>query len=175
MVAPIFLSFLKNGNNVKPLPIFVKMVSFDIRFDVFYGVFMKFLIVFACFLIQGCGGKPNAVDPEIAPLYKEFIADAGRYGRFVDTEAGLEVAFVPSMADGHVGLCSIPGGVSLSREFWDKSDYITRKGLVYHELGHCMLMRRHSEDPKSIMQPFVEQWQAALTGHYDYALWELFQ
>lgn len=47
--------------------------------------------------------------------------------------------------------------IKIRHDFWINADPLSRKAVVYHELGHCLLSRSHRDDllsdncPKSLM------------------------
>lgn len=66
--------------------------------------------------------------------------------------------------DGMVGFCQqytqgfqiVKGEVRLDQAFWDTATYETKRLLVYHELGHCVLDLSHTaQDSETIMQPIL--------------------
>jgi hypothetical protein len=70
------------------------------------------------------------------------------------------VESIPSSATA-VGSCNWQTQeIKILKSFWDKSDYYTRKQLIFHELGHCFLDLVHRSEtqngiPLSIMYPSV--------------------
>jgi hypothetical protein len=43
--------------------------------------------------------------------------------------------------------------IVIDQKFWARSDDLSHKTLLYHELSHCMFREEHSEDPKNYMYP----------------------
>ena len=74
--------------------------------------------------------------------------------------------------------------VSIDKEFWETATEASRKDLMDHELGHCILKRGHNENikdeintPESIMFPYHVPdviGQNRYLEMYDYYLTELF-
>ena len=54
--------------------------------------------------------------------------------------------------------------ILINKKLWKNYDLTQKKVLIFHELTHCLLRYRHSENPKSIMNP-------GLKGSYDLT-WE---
>ena len=50
--------------------------------------------------------------------------------------------------------------ILINKKHWDSYDLTQKKVLIFHELTHCLLRYRHSENPKSIMNPRIK-------GSYD--------
>lgn len=80
-----------------------------------------------------------------------------------------------------IGLCEQVGRirtVTIDRSFWKRSGYEDQKGLIFHELGHCILDRDHedgvfttSQRNKSLMSSYTfDNWMS----DEDYYLEELF-
>jgi hypothetical protein len=84
-----------------------------------------------------------------------------------------------------LGYCDNNGPVPvilINRSFWKKSDFSERLALVFHELGHCLLGRRHkdgefslggSNHPASILHSRSKMGLDTME-YYDYYMDELF-
>lgn len=138
-----------------------------------------FVILFA---LVGCGNNTNnppnqAIDPVFMAEYNKFVGDAatqgvtidqGRIDNLVITFATLEQ---PGINGGYViGECtqgsigpnnSLEYQVQIDTAYWYEVDSYTQESLLYHELGHCLLDRKHRLDiqsngePDSIMYPYI--------------------
>ena len=71
--------------------------------------------------------------------------------------------------------------IIIRKSWWQQADHITREILIFHELGHCALDRRHDtetimqdgvEIAKSVMYPYVIS-AAYYSKYRDYYLNEL--
>ncbi|MBD66336.1 MAG: hypothetical protein CME62_14085 [Halobacteriovoraceae bacterium] len=84
--------------------------------------------------------------------YKEFL------GRSLSA-GNIRIEFVPGFEGTKVGECNHGARrIRLDQKFWEGSDEYTRKALIYHEFGHCVLGRGHLETtegdmPLSLMYP----------------------
>ena len=57
------------------------------------------------------------------------------------------------------GVCFMydPGKpILINKKHWKRYDLTQKKVLIFHELVHCLLGYRHSENPKSIMNPRIK-------------------
>lgn len=111
---------------------------------------MKFFGYIMSSFILGCGLTQKSVHREINP-----------YVVLWENEMGVS-ARVTSISFGDVkdaaGVCNyLTRDIVINRDIWNRSGYFSRKNLIYHELGHCVLYKRHNNDrfpdgcPKSIM------------------------
>ncbi len=105
------------------------------------------------------GPSANLIDPVLAPYYESFITAANASGSSIDHNQGLTLVFgklrQPIAKGVIVGLCSgyhhVSANVTIDIEYWMKADRVAKLLLVYHELGHCVLDKYHSDKPMSIM------------------------
>lgn len=125
-----------------------------------YFISASFLILFSCGTQNSISGFESYVN--------EFSQYAKKYNKVIDT-SNLSIEFGETKEEGEdvVGLCytyenSKDKEIVLDKEFWDSTNEIKRKELLFHELGHCILDKRHDKTiinppgrPKSIMYPYV--------------------
>lgn len=77
-----------------------------------------------------------------------------------------------------VGTCDGGYTVRIRTSFWLISSTLTKKALIYHELGHCLLRRGHNDTtytdgcPKSIMNPYLVT-DSCYTSHLNELDYEL--
>lgn len=69
--------------------------------------------------------------------------------------------------------------ILISREYWERSNDMSREMLVFHELGHCILLRDHRDDndgwghPNSLMRwKMFDSW--IYEANREYYIEELF-
>lgn len=131
---------------------------------------VNFLIIFFIFLYTcSCASLFSTrkytyehVDVRAMPYIKSFEREAGFKIPFV------RVAFVSSFGKKHekkktIGLCDkVAQQIYLPGYKWDDMDEYQREELVFHEIGHCVLGKKHdkrkikdSDCPYSIMHPKV--------------------
>lgn len=105
-------------------------------------------------VISGCGRSPGSYSG-FEEYVNSFVAEGRARGVSVDT-FGLDIKFVDSYGDDSspvttIGECNIDTGrITVSKSFWDDSpDY--REELLFHELGHCLLYKKHTSVCPNIM------------------------
>jgi hypothetical protein len=131
-------------------------------------------------LLTACGGEPDCffgakknapkprfpctvaqvggvIDPEVLPIVSSFSADAA--AREIPCLHTPIVGFIekPLPEDRNIlGYCTYTIDVILVREYWNWLTPESRRTLIYHELGHCALLRPHT-DPNAIdiMNPYL--------------------
>jgi len=135
-----------------------------------------YLIAFL--ILSSCGSSVLLIEQE----FQEYIDRFEKYGNIIIVDlnihfGSIEDPFVMGFCKwGHSGTPEIV----ISFYHWD---YITtdleKESLVFHELGHCVLDRRHREDvldnmaPASIMYPFALSHNVYYNNH-QYYIEELF-
>jgi hypothetical protein len=122
------------------------------------------------------------IPSEIRSYVDEFSSDAKDKGIDIDLKNfTLDVSFT-SLPDAE-GRCYFDGNkVQIDSNFWNRSNQIQRRFIVYHELGHCILDRRHDNttlpngECKSLMRGDVYNCSENLVSEkwWDYYLSELF-
>jgi hypothetical protein len=123
-----------------------------------------------------CGGpdKVLAVDPAFEPYLNQFKTQLIRYRAdsiFIDD---LVMGFSYSGITNGIGMCAAGPGVSshptitIDHDYWVSSSELEKTGIVFHELGHCVLFRQHTSDKinvsvvlankeYSLIFPFIEE------------------
>jgi predicted SprT family Zn-dependent metalloprotease len=103
------------------------------------------------FLLFGCTFEPTyRVDSEFEPYVQRFVQEAALRNRTFDVHSsGLIVEF-DDLEEGTAGVCYYlnPIKIKFDREYWEKiGNYRNademRENLVFHELGHGLLNRKH--------------------------------
>ncbi|PHN06108.1 hypothetical protein [Flavilitoribacter nigricans] len=92
---------------------------------------------------------PNA-DEQLWPYFERFEQEAARRGLTVDLKvANIEGLLEEIHEENVLGECSysprFPGRVTIDRSFWERANDRGREFVVFHELGHCELLRGHFE------------------------------
>lgn len=104
------------------------------------------LLVLCAVLLAGCGtqGIPR-VDPEL----QQYVSDFEMLTGVANTS---DVLFVEGLDRDLAGVCTDGETVRISRAVWLRARAeVSKRSIVYHELGHCNLGREHSPDPASYM------------------------
>lgn len=95
--------------------------------------------------------KFSNVDMELRPYFQRFEDEAALRGIAIDlTEAGISGEIERIDEDHIAGLCSYPRNqpneVVIDEAFWVRGSELFREFIVFHELGHCYLIRPHLEE-----------------------------
>lgn len=124
-------------------------------------------------LLSGCA----TVNHDLHSYVENFADEAKARG--VDVSRSVSIQFVDSIqSDGPrteaAAICTT-AGVRVSEKFWEDSFWSedTRRQVVYHELGHCLLGLEHEDrgrnpEAVSIMDPVLVggPWYAAHEAQY---------
>lgn len=120
-------------------------------------------VLFICFI--RCNDKDEyRVDSEFESYVVSFEQDASIRNKILNLKSsGLIVEFA-TLKDNQAGLChyETPIRIEIDKEYWEKlkgkaGEMLMKENLLYHELGHGILNRRHlnttleNGDWKSIM------------------------
>jgi len=90
------------------------------------------------------------VDPELWPYYTAFENEANLRGFDYDLDA-LQISgeIIEIHEDNVAGSCKfgshINNEVTIDLGFWNKSSSVLKEFVIFHELGHCVLLRDHDE------------------------------
>jgi len=125
-------------------------------------IFSAFFIVFLYHFMQSC--EPNIEQQQLPPqvvqyanvderlweYFEEFEAEAEERGLEYNLNNFNLIGSIEDIhEDGVAGTCSYgfrsPRDVTIDLPFWQGSGYFGREMVVFHELGHCILDRDHSE------------------------------
>lgn len=92
---------------------------------------------------------PN-VDPELWKFYQAFELEANKRGFEYDLNALNISGEIKEISENNVaGSCRfgshIDNEVTIDKTFWNSSSEIFREFVIFHELGHCVLLRDHDE------------------------------
>lgn len=90
------------------------------------------------------------VSEDLWPYFERFEAEASARGISVDLRSQKILGEIAAIAgDGVAGTCNYdshhPNQVTIDRQFWNASSLLIREMVVFHELGHCELVRDHRE------------------------------
>ncbi len=106
--------------------------------------------------------------------FEELSSDVGHAVKVDD----LIMHFGPMDKANQRALCRTRGSqtpeVIVDRNGWDQMDEMERESMVLHELGHCILRRKHMDGhlpdgvPTSLMNPYTmdSQTYESHEGHY---------
>ncbi len=92
--------------------------------------------------------RPAVVDQDLQPLYSSFLEEGKKRGHDLSS-MGLNMHFVEALEGKTLAQCSIVLGftpdVIVSRVAWRKASPIEREMIIFHELGHCFLLKGHND------------------------------
>jgi hypothetical protein len=95
--------------------------------------------------------SPIYIDREFREFFNDFKNDAIKYKVPLDFYQ-LTVSFVPVLPDGVAAQCFYrTNTIEVASDIWQVLSTPQKKALLYHELGHCLLLRDHV--PDTIMYP----------------------
>jgi hypothetical protein len=127
------------------------------------------LIVLTILTIMGWSkftNSPIYVDREFRSFFNDFQNDAKRHNTFLHLSQ-LTISFEKTLPQDVAAHCfPKTNTVEVSAEIWQTLSTPQKKSLIYHELGHCVLLRDHVEDgilfsdvavcPVSLMYPTTD-------------------
>lgn len=115
----------------------------------FYNIVI--LLVMGLFLLDFKENLSSGISEELVPFLALWEKDTG-------ITVHLRTIRLGELKEGIAGTCWILNRkIIIDKDVWDRSDFYSRKELLYHELGHCVLLRMHNNStfqngcPKSIM------------------------
>lgn len=126
-------------------------------------------MIAALFVVSRCS-IVQSIDPAIQPIVDEFLIDAQNHGALVDikTISAIEFGSVNNiLMQNVIGVCMpliflgerVNSPLLRSNRVVVTSEYPANsykfKALIYHELGHCLLGRQHTNDLRSLMYPII--------------------
>lgn len=154
------------------------------------------LLVVAPFLLNSCDKNevaylaPTAyeqVDEALWPFFQRFEEQAAARGLTVDLRALQITGSIEHIAAEHtVGLCNHNSAngkhLVIDADFFNRSNDYKKEAIIFHELGHCALGRRHDNDTldsgmcKSLMRSGLSDCLTMYSRdkHISYYLDELF-
>lgn len=89
-------------------------------------------------------------DEGLWEAFANFEEEAALRGLQFDLTELQVSARIVEIGEQHVaGQCTYsnfePNRIIIDREFWDAASTLSREMVVFHELGHCVLLRGHDE------------------------------
>jgi len=91
------------------------------------------------------------VDERLWDYFERFENEAAERGITIDlNREGITGEIMEIEQDRVAGSCSfgshITNHVTIDLEFWNRSNDLDKEFVIFHELGHCSLLRGHRED-----------------------------
>lgn len=134
-------------------------------------------------ILSACGEKPYtngpkpptwAIEQDFQTYVDEFLVEANARGIYParNLVVLMKDRFTYSTGPNSVAYCVYPNRdfayplIEVKKAYWDAIDDDTRRQMIFHELGHCLLLRGHNTDsafvpslnrsvPLSIMNPWI--------------------
>jgi len=114
--------------------------------------------------LSACGKKPVLEVGQFSSYVQKFEQEATVQGQTVKV-TDLIVKFGPMENQYERGICEIQGDstptILINEDAWNDMSEDEREPLLFHELGHCVLKRKHRADqmgpgvPASLMNPYT--------------------
>lgn len=118
---------------------------------------MKALLILSFLTLASCGKALDYhvdIDPELAPVVLAFQYAGSINKRPIDLH-NITVQFDTNspLPTTLAGLCETKPRttVTINKHRWDLLPEVSRRELVFHELGHCILGLHHDDTHKNIM------------------------
>lgn len=113
-----------------------------------------------------CGRSAAAVDTgpddaggpggDFATYFERFEQRARENGQEIETNQ-IGIKFANNFGDRVMAVCiqraGLPSEIEVNKSYWDKFGDTKREMLIFHELGHCSLDRRHRSEVDSRGRP----------------------
>lgn len=130
---------------------------------------MKSAIIYIALVLTACGA-PKSNNPVSGNEYRVGEDFQSYIDRFEELSFDRRPTVIKSLIVKFgeldaptVGLCQVGSGspiITIDKEFWDAAGDAARENLMFHELGHCILLRDHlttKDDgvPISLMFPSI--------------------
>ena len=82
---------------------------------------------------------------ELCPYFQQFEIEAAARGLNIDLKIANISGDIISIQNGEVGVCADidEKQIFIDQDFWERSSDLTKEFIVFHELGHCFLKRKH--------------------------------
>ncbi len=108
------------------------------------------LLVVSIGMLVSCSKEEEVViEDELRPYIEDFIQEAGERGLDLDI-SDLTAQIEDIQGRSVVGQCSHnsnkPNEIVIDSKFWNSNSLLDREYVIFHELGHCLLLRSHLDE-----------------------------
>ena len=127
-----------------------------------FGFNLTVIYLLLCLILIACGavggthlGMPTKMYPEVDKrmwiYFERFEIAARERGMMIDLiEAGITGEIYEISKANVVGLCNHnvidPNHIVIDGHFWNRSSILKKELIIFHELGHCYLLRGHNDE-----------------------------
>lgn len=138
-------------------------------------------IVSIPFIYSKLSNRPVYTDPNFKTYLDLFEKDAKKHNVNLDLYKTITIFGIVS--EESVAAYCVPNTktIVVSKKTWNELDESSRKALLYHEWGHCILRRDHAEQinyfsmcPESLMYPYIDPMKTCYKKYEDWYNEELF-
>ena len=114
------------------------------------GGVLKYLILVAL-IVAGCGKKPFQKRIPPPDAFAEYVVE---FESLLGSEI-YNIYFAFGDLNSYATCARSTGTITVDETRWADLCPLQRRALIFHELGHCVLMRDHTNDgdPISYMNP----------------------
>ena len=140
------------------------------------------ILLWGASALFGCARQQQLALGQFAPYVRSFESEAAHQGKTLKV-TDLVIQFGPMKNHLERGICEIDGDatptITINEDSWNRMDDSEREPLIFHELGHCVLHRRHQNGqmkdgvPTSLMNSYSIT-EFTYSTYREYYLHELF-
>lgn len=120
-------------------------------------VFVSFLILLVS--LVGCGMPPSSpalssyfIDPETEPYVLRFQKEAEK--RNLNITINANILINQDILNDFAATCTYSTRtIAIRKDYWNKINDLFKEIIVFHELGHCVLLEKHIDIIGAIMNP----------------------
>ena len=92
----------------------------------------------------------SRVDQELWTYFEQFEKEAASRGLDIDLNQEAVVGKIEEIDEQNIaGVCNynshFPNQITVDQSFWERATPLFKEFIVFHELGHCSLLRDHVE------------------------------
>lgn len=131
-------------------------------------------IFFSLLLISACSQEADQVfiEDELNDYFLRFQAEAALRGITVDfDQAQIEGYLDDIEIENASGACQQgePSFILVDRDWWAAADDLEKEFLIFHELGHCFLLREHldTQDDDGVCLSMMHSTSTVCDNQYD--------
>ncbi len=109
-----------------------------------------YLSFFLLFFFLACHRKDFFQAPdEVMPYVEKFVVAGANRGLAIRPEKGGLIIELDTLENHQLGRSkpnAYPKVITLNQLIWQDLDTFQRRALLFHELGHCLLLRKHRNE-----------------------------